>query len=250
MTLYIQINDVNTCKPLVNTCIDIWHGNASVQTPSRHSHNTPNPVPSISPSSHPIPLFPILTTQQGWYSSSPYATLPGTFPKSPLPKTNAPTALRGRYYTDYQGHVYFTTIFPGRFFYPGATSSAPRISFLVHPPSTTTDSSGNPAPPAIPTNNGVKTTTEVLHSGQIFFDDKLTSLIYNLTPYNETKEPWMPNANVSNYVTELAGGKDGKGKDLDPVAWYRFQGQIVAFVAIGVDASKMYEVPVQGIREG
>ncbi len=59
----------------------------------------------------------------------------------------------------------------------------------------------------------------------------------------------LANADDTNYVAEFAGGKDDHGKDLDPVTWYQFSGQVLAYVGIGVDTDNSYTVPAYNVRK-
>jgi protocatechuate 3,4-dioxygenase beta subunit len=150
----------------------------------------------------------------------------------------SPTALRGAQYTDSHGHLSFQTVFPGRSANALGGPTAPHISFVVHLPS-------GPAPVTRGSNGHL--VQSVLHSGQIFFDDTLVAYIHQNEPYKSSKVGVAKNKDDGNWMAEWQGGKDVKGKDLDPVAWYKFSGRILAFIGVGVDVNKKHQVPIHGV---
>jgi hypothetical protein len=126
----------------------------------------------------------------------------------------------------------------------------------VHRPTIATNSSGFPKPPE--TLSSASGYFEILHSGQIFFDDALAALVNTYEPYSRywaqpvvelfhfdliPSRMHIVNANDTNYRAEYANGTDAEGKNIDPVAWYRFQSGIWAYIGIGVDASKTHDFP-------
>ncbi|RZB18566.1 dioxygenase [Streptomyces sp. F001] len=160
LTLRIKVIDSETCKPLRNAAVDIWHcdalgiysGYESLSTGG--GGGTPPPgAPSGAPSGTPTGEPP---------SGAPSGGTGGGVHEEP---TDDERYLRGTWRTDKQGCVTFKTIFPG--WYRGRCV---HIHTKVHVSGEWTDSGyegGN-----------------TCHTGQFFFDEESVLASAEVEPYS------------------------------------------------------------------
>ncbi|MFD4503549.1 intradiol ring-cleavage dioxygenase [Streptomyces sp. NPDC058457] len=151
--LTLKVIDAETCKPLRNAAVDIWHCNASgVYSGYEESGSggggggtpptgTPTDAPTGTPSGPP----------------------PGGGGGHQEP-TDDTRYLRGTWHTDRHGHVTFKTVFPG--WYQGRCV---HIHVKVHVDGEWTDAGYEGG--------------HTCHTGQLFFDEKSVLLSAEVEPY-------------------------------------------------------------------
>jgi protocatechuate 3,4-dioxygenase beta subunit len=160
LDLRLKVIDAETCRPVRNAAVDIWHCNASgvysgyEEMGSGGGGGGPSgPPPSGTP------------------TDTPTAT-PTEAPTGPPPggggghqePTDDTRYLRGTWRTDRHGHVAFRTVFPG--WYQGRCV---HIHVKVHVDGTWTDAGYEGG--------------HACHTGQLFFDEKSVLLAYDVEPY-------------------------------------------------------------------
>ncbi|MFF4724865.1 intradiol ring-cleavage dioxygenase [Streptomyces mirabilis] len=161
MTLELKVIDADTCKPVKNAAVDIWHctalgvysgyeamgsgGGGGGGTPPS---GAPTDAPSGTPTGEPPSGAPSGGTGGG--HSEP---------------TDDERYLRGTWKTDKRGYVTFKTIFPG--WYQGR---AVHIHTKVHVDGTWTDAGYEGG--------------HTCHTGQFFFDEKSVLASAEVSPYS------------------------------------------------------------------
>ncbi|MFJ8021888.1 intradiol ring-cleavage dioxygenase [Streptomyces sp. NPDC096311] len=161
MTLELKVIDADTCKPVKNAAVDIWHctalgvysgfeamgsgGGGGGGTPPS---GAPTDAPSGTPTGEPPSGGPSGGTGGG--HSEP---------------TDDERYLRGTWKTDKRGYVTFKTIFPG--WYQGR---AVHIHTKVHVDGTWTDAGYEGG--------------HTCHTGQFFFDEKSVLASAKVSPYS------------------------------------------------------------------
>jgi len=162
LALTLKVIDAETCKPVKNAAVDIWHctalgtysgyeamgsgggGGAPTDAPS----GTPTDTPSGTPTGEPPSGAPSGGTGGG--HSEP---------------TDDERYLRGTWKTDKRGYVTFKTVFPG--WYQGRCV---HIHVKVHVDGEWTDSGYEGG--------------HTCHTGQLFFDEKSVLLSAEVEPYS------------------------------------------------------------------
>ena len=136
--------DVETCEPLPNVLVDIWHANAT-----GHYAGHGNPAP------HLINEEP----QRGGARSG----LLSAFPR----ENDHETWLRAAWPSDKNGVAQFTSVFPGYY-----TGRATHVHVKVHTEWT-----------PLPHNSSFEIGTTA-YTGQLFVDDELNLAVDKIWPYN------------------------------------------------------------------
>jgi protocatechuate 3,4-dioxygenase beta subunit len=162
LALTLKVIDAETCRPLKNAAVDIWHCNATGVYSGYEGMGSggggggpTGPPPSGTP------------------TDSPTATPTGTPTGGPPPggggghqePTDDKRYLRGTWRTDRHGHVTFRTVFPG--WYQGRCV---HIHVKVHVDGTWTDAGYEGG--------------HACHTGQLFFDEKSVLLSADVEPYS------------------------------------------------------------------
>lgn len=161
LTLQLKVIDSETCKPLANAAVDVWHCDAlglysGYESFSQGGGGGGTP-PSDAPTGEPPSGDP-----SGDPSGGPGGGGGGGGHEEPTSDTRY---LRGTWRTDKQGNVTFKTIFPG--WYQGRCV---HIHTKVHVNGEWTDAGyegGNTA-----------------HTGQLFFDEATVTLTESVDPYS------------------------------------------------------------------
>ncbi|CAM5454064.1 dioxygenase [Streptomyces griseorubiginosus] len=170
LTLQLKVIDSETCKPVANAAVDIWHcdalgiysGYESLSTgggsggggaPTDAPSGTPTDAPSGTPSGTPTGEPP---------SGAPSGGTGGGGHEEP---TDDERYLRGTWRTDKHGQVTFKTIFPG--WYRGRTV---HIHTKVHVDGTWTDAGYEGG--------------HTCHTGQFFFDEESVLASAEVEPYS------------------------------------------------------------------
>ncbi|MFJ1651846.1 intradiol ring-cleavage dioxygenase [Streptomyces sp. NPDC088337] len=153
LTLTLKVIDAESCRPLRNAAVDIWHCNAvGVYSGYGDSGNGGGgPAPTGPPPS-------------GMPTGEPPTDGPGQGGGHQEP-TDDERFLRGTWHTDRNGQVAFRTVFPG--WYQGRCV---HIHVKVHVDGKWTDSGYE----------GGRT----CHTGQLFFDEDSVSLTESVEPYS------------------------------------------------------------------
>ncbi|MGW5651632.1 intradiol ring-cleavage dioxygenase [Streptomyces humi] len=151
--LTLKVIDADTCKPLRNAAVDIWHCNASGIYSGYEEMGSGGGGGGTPP------------------TDAPTAT-PTDLPSGPPPggggghqePTDDTRYLRGTWHTDRHGHVAFKTVFPG--WYQGRCV---HIHVKVHVDGEWTDAGYEGG--------------HTCHTGQLFFDEKSVLLSAEVEPY-------------------------------------------------------------------
>ncbi|MCX4455498.1 MULTISPECIES: intradiol ring-cleavage dioxygenase [unclassified Streptomyces] len=154
LTLELKVIDADTCKPLRNAAVDIWHCSATgVYSGYESSGNGGGgPAPTGPPPS-------------GTPTGEPPTGGPGGGGGGHQEPTDDDRYLRGTWRTDRHGRVTFKTIFPG--WYQGR---AVHIHTKVHVDGTWTDAGYEGG--------------HTCHTGQFFFDEKSVLASAEVAPYS------------------------------------------------------------------
>ncbi|MEU6667021.1 intradiol ring-cleavage dioxygenase [Streptomyces sp. NPDC046727] len=162
LTLTLKVIDAETCEPLKNAAVDIWHCNAvGVYSgyESSGSGGGGGPAPTGTPTDTPT------GTPTGIPTGTPPTGGPGGGGGGHQEPTDDSRYLRGTWRTDKRGYVTFRTVFPG--WYQGRCV---HIHVKVHVDGTWTDAGYE----------GGRT----CHTGQLFFDEKSVLLTEDVEPYS------------------------------------------------------------------
>jgi len=158
LTLQLKVIDSETCKPIRNAAVDIWHCDAlgiysGYESLSTGGGTAPTDAPSGTPSGTPTGEPP---------SGAPSGGTGGGGHEEP---TDDERYLRGTWKTDRQGRVTFRTIFPG--WYRGRTV---HIHTKVHVDGEWTDAGYEGG--------------HTCHTGQFFFDEESVLASAEVEPYS------------------------------------------------------------------
>jgi protocatechuate 3,4-dioxygenase beta subunit len=159
LTLTLKVIDSETCKPIRNAAVDIWHCDALGVYSGYESLSTggggtaPTDAPSGTPTGEP---------PSGAPSGAPSGGTGGGVHEEP---TDDERYLRGTWKTDQQGRVTFKTIFPG--WYRGRCV---HIHTKVHVDGDWTDAGYEGG--------------HACHTGQFFFDEESVLASAGVEPYS------------------------------------------------------------------
>ncbi|MEU2288744.1 intradiol ring-cleavage dioxygenase [Streptomyces sp. NPDC013178] len=169
LTLQLKVIDSETCKPVADAAVDIWHcdalglysgyesfsqggGTAPTDAPTGTPTGTPTDVPSGTPTDVP----------SGTPTGAPPSGGGGGGHEEPTSDTRY---LRGTWKTDKQGRVTFRTVFPG--WYQGRCV---HIHTKVHVDGEWTDAGYEGG--------------HACHTGQFFFDEESVLAAAEVEPYS------------------------------------------------------------------
>ncbi|MFD4603875.1 intradiol ring-cleavage dioxygenase [Streptomyces sp. NPDC058464] len=151
--LTLKVIDAETCKPLRNAAVDIWHCNASGVYSGYESSGSGGGGGGTPPTGAPTDAP----------TGTPTGPPPGGGGGHQEP-TDDTRYLRGTWHTDRHGHVTFKTVFPG--WYQGRCV---HIHVKVHVDGEWTDAGYEGG--------------HTCHTGQLFFDEKSVLLSAEVEPY-------------------------------------------------------------------
>ncbi|MEU5594255.1 intradiol ring-cleavage dioxygenase [Streptomyces sp. NPDC020298] len=153
LTLTLKVIDSETCKPVRNAAVDIWHCNAVGIYSGYEAMGSGGggPAPTGEPPT-------------GTPTGEPPTGGPGGGPGGHQEPTDDDRFLRGTWHTDRHGHVTFKTVFPG--WYQGRCV---HIHVKVHVDGEWTDAGYEGG--------------HACHTGQLFFDEKSVLLTESVEPY-------------------------------------------------------------------
>ncbi|RPE42356.1 protocatechuate 3,4-dioxygenase beta subunit [Streptomyces sp. Ag109_O5-1] len=164
LLLTLKVIDAETCRPLRNAAVDIWHCNASGIYSGYEAMGSggggggggtpPTDAPTESPPATPTDVP----------TDAPTGPPPGGGGGHQDP-TDDTRYLRGTWHTDRHGHVTFKTVFPG--WYRGRCV---HIHVKVHVDGEWTDAGYEGG--------------HTCHTGQLFFDEKSVLLTAEVEPYS------------------------------------------------------------------
>ncbi|MFI8243148.1 intradiol ring-cleavage dioxygenase [Streptomyces sp. NPDC085866] len=159
LALTLKVIDAETCKPLRDAAVDIWHCNAlgvySGYEAMGSGGGGGGPAPSGTPTQTPT----------GTPTGAPPSGGPGGGGGGHQEPTDDERYLRGTWRTDKHGHVTFRTVFPG--WYQGRCV---HIHVKVHVDGTWTDAGYEGG--------------HTCHTGQLFFAEKAVLLTEDVEPYS------------------------------------------------------------------
>ncbi|MGW2615600.1 intradiol ring-cleavage dioxygenase [Streptomyces sp. NPDC001500] len=161
LTLALKVIDSETCKPLANAAVDIWHCDAlgvysGYESLSTGGGGAPTGAPSGTPTGTPTDV------PTGAPTGEPPSGGGGGGHEEP---TDDERYLRGTWRTDRQGRVTFRTVFPG--WYRGRTV---HIHTKVHVDGAWTDAGYEGG--------------HTCHTGQFFFDEASVLAAAKVAPYS------------------------------------------------------------------
>lgn len=201
LVLEIGVVDVNTCEPMENVLIDIWHCNATGSYSSFTGRDPNTPFAE---------LVQNVTGEAINSSVTDWRFL----------HTDETTWLRGMWPTDRHGATSFNTIFPG--FY---VQRSIHIHVQVHTNWTVTA-------------NGTLAHGRTVETGQIFIDEALEQEIMALEPYvSHTEIDRLVNDDDGIYTTESTTGAMTL-LDTEPLDGVDYKNGVLGYITLGVDATK------------
>ncbi|MBK3576759.1 intradiol ring-cleavage dioxygenase [Streptomyces sp. MBT65] len=151
LTLDLKVIDADTCRPLRNAAVDIWHCNATGVYSGYEAGGGGGPAPTGAPPS-------------GTPTGTPTGGPPPGGGGGHQEPTDDDRFLRGTWHTDRHGQVTFRTVFPG--WYQGRCV---HIHVKVHVDGEWTDAGYEGG--------------HTCHTGQLFFDEKSVLATAVLEPY-------------------------------------------------------------------
>ncbi|MEU6588603.1 intradiol ring-cleavage dioxygenase [Streptomyces sp. NPDC046881] len=160
LTLTLKVIDAETCKPLRDAAVDIWHCNAvgvysGYEASGSGGGGGGGPAPTGAPTGTPT----------GTPTGAPPSGGPGGGGGGHQEPTDDSRYLRGTWRTDKRGYVTFRTVFPG--WYQGRCV---HIHVKVHVDGAWTDAGYEGG--------------HTCHTGQLFFDEKAVLLTEDVEPYS------------------------------------------------------------------
>ncbi|PSN59373.1 protocatechuate 3,4-dioxygenase beta subunit [Corynespora cassiicola Philippines] len=199
--LYLDIGilDINTCEPAPNVLVDLWHCNATGSYSS---------FEAISPD---IPFGDILEQSNSTWTG-------GSFQDLDLHSENS-TWLRGMWPTDNNGVMEMTTIFPG--YYIQRTVHIHLRAFKDW----------------VVRNNGTVASSNVVHTGQIYFDEALSSSIMEMEPYSTPREIERTTNDVDNvFLGQVDAGRGWIPTiQVEPLDGVDITNGMIGYITLGVD---------------
>ncbi|KAK7037779.1 hypothetical protein VNI00_010740 [Paramarasmius palmivorus] len=228
LVIDIGVMDVTTCTPLDNVFVEIWAANATgvysgyggtsggAGGPGGDAGNGTEPS-SMSMSAPPTSMSIPSGGMDGGDMGGPGG--------SSATMTRNETFLRGGYPTDSEGIVELKTIYPG--FYSGRTA---HIHTMIH--LNWTESANGTI---------VSHAGNLLHIGQMFFDETWNDQVYALSPYTDNTD------NTRTYNTEddilETENADGNNAYLDlELLGDSIEDGILGYITIGVNSSVSYSI--------
>jgi protocatechuate 3,4-dioxygenase beta subunit len=214
LVLDVGVLDTTTCKPLENVLIELWSANATGVYSGYGSLDGP---PGRGPSGPPPDSPPHRGPPEG-----PGRDRDG--PRHSPPLVRNETFLRGGWYTDENGIVELSTIFPG--FYAGR---APHIHTMVHKD-------------WILAENGtlISHAGTVVHNGQFFFHETWNDRVFTDKPYTDN-----PNKRTLNKDDHILSEENADGNnafmDLELLGNSLSDG-ILGYITMGVNSSASYDI--------
>ncbi|OLN97383.1 hypothetical protein CCHL11_01035 [Colletotrichum chlorophyti] len=194
--LYLDIGvlNVNTCEPMENVLVDVWHCNATGSYSSFTHHSPDTPFEQLLKELN-VTIGPDLDLH-----------------------TDATTFLRGIWPTDANGIMEMKTVFPG--FYVERTI---HIHAQVH-----TNWSVR--------SNGTIAASNIVSTGQLFFDEELSQQIMALEPYVSHTEINRTTNAVDSIFAEEQAGNWNPNMVVEPLDGLDVTKGMLAYITIGVEA--------------
>jgi len=133
--------------------------------------------------------------------------------------------LRGGWYTDTNGMMEVTTIYPGHY-----TGRAPHIHIMVHKDWSQTD-------------NGtlISDSGTMLHIGQAFFDESWNDRVYDSSPYTSNGGRRTLNSQDSIFAQSFRNGYSPYA-NLQYLSGDDLSGGLVGYLTLGVDSRSSYTI--------
>ncbi|CAK3935353.1 aromatic compound dioxygenase [Lecanosticta acicola] len=198
LELEIGIIDVNSCEPVDNVLISIWHCNSTGSYSAfAYDPNTP---------------FETLLQGQGIYNTSGYDNFA-------FLANRQTTFLRGMWPTDEHGVTSFNSIFPG--FY---IERSIHIHVQVH-----TDWNI--------TRNGTVGTSRVVETGQIFFAEELEREIMALEPYSSHTEIERTTNVGDGIFAQVVNSGAMANVDTEPLDGVDYKNGVLAYITLGIETT-------------
>ncbi|GAA6027920.1 hypothetical protein JCM8097_001782 [Rhodosporidiobolus ruineniae] len=236
LTLDIGLIDINTCEPLANNLIEIWHANAT----GSYSYFSTATLDAPGGSSGGGGMGGGGAPGNGTMSFGSFGGMSGAAPSGAAPSAGARLAkrynpaddgtfLRGAYPTNDEGIVEFTSVFPG--FYTGRTT---HIHMMVRKDYEIAD-------------NGtiISTAGQVEHIGQLFFSESWNSLVFNTSAYLNTTQSRTYNDEDSILSQSLSAG-DWPYVDASLIGETVEEG-IYAYITVGIDTNASYSITTENV---
>ncbi|KAF8326187.1 Intradiol ring-cleavage dioxygenase [Cantharellus anzutake] len=190
--------DITTCKPLPRAFVELWHTNATGFYSGYTGYTLPLPANDTSPPPPPN----------------------STFPSPPL--SDELNFLRGGWPTDIAGVVEFRTIYPGYYNHRAIhIHTAVQTNWKEAKNGTIESTAGN-----------------LLHAGQVYFDDALNDKVVSTKAYLNTTQQRTYNSQDIFLPLQNSGGYNAFAEtyQLGP----KVEEGILAYITIGVDPAARY----------
>ncbi|KAJ5476726.1 hypothetical protein N7475_002455 [Penicillium sp. IBT 31633x] len=214
LSLEIGVIDIDTCEPLGEVLVDIWHCNAT----GSYSSFT-----GLSPNT---PFADLYANKTGGKDINLHHGLPDL---SGLATDNS-TWLRGMWPTDKHGVTSFTTIFPG--FYGEADFTSCQVERAIH------------IHAQVHTNwtvesNGTIIRGSTVSTGQIFIGEELEKQIMALEPYaSHTEIERVQNDDDGIFLTESDTGAMTL-LQAEPLDGVNFENGVFGYITLGIQTSQI-----------
>ncbi|KAF9269450.1 aromatic compound dioxygenase [Marasmius fiardii PR-910] len=225
LVLDIGVMDTSTCTPLENAFVEIWSANATGVYGSygdTSGAGTGGPGGNDSTVSMPASSMSMPLSMPSDGPGSGMGGGPGGGSSSLVRNE---TFLRGGYYTSSEGIVELTTIYPG--FYTGRTAHVHtmiHLNWTMSANGTLVSQSGN-----------------LLHIGQLFFEEEWNDKVYATSPYTEN----TGNSRTYNDEDSILAEENADGNNAFPsleLLGSSLEDGILGYITIGVNSSASYSI--------
>ncbi|GAA6014168.1 hypothetical protein JCM10207_006120 [Rhodosporidiobolus poonsookiae] len=224
LTLDIGLIDINTCEPLTNNLIEVWHANAtgSYSYFTTDSMDAPSGGMGGGGGNGTMPsggMGGMSGAAPSGTGAAPSAAASGLTKRSDTDPYDDGTFLRGGYPTNDDGVVEFTSVYPG--FYTGRTA---HIHIMVRKDYEIAD-------------NGtiIATAGTIEHIGQLFFLEDLNNRVFSTSVYLDTTQTRTYNDDDSILQQDLSAG-DWPFVDASLVG-ESIEDGIYGYITIGIDTN-------------
>ncbi|KAF9255067.1 aromatic compound dioxygenase [Marasmius fiardii PR-910] len=223
LVLDIGVMDISTCTPLENAFVELWNANATGVYGSYGDPAGAGTSGGMGGSGGNGSTMSVPASSMSMPMSMPSDGPSGGGGSSAMVRNE--TFLRGGYYTDSEGIVELTTIYPG--FYTGRTAHVHtmiHLNWTMSVNGTLISHSGN-----------------LIHVGQMFFEEEWNEKVFATSPYSEN----TGNTRTYNDEDSILEEANADGNNAFPALELlgdSLEDGILGYITIGVNSSASYSI--------